>query len=49
MKKKRLIIQERVENLQENIWKKIKRAEIQSTDGVIRQQRTKGRGGMLLL
>ena len=51
MQKRRLIIQERAENLQENVWKKIKRAKIQSTDGVIRQQRIKGRnkGEMRLL
>lgn len=42
MKKKTLIIQERVKNLQENVWEKMKRAAIQSTDGVIRLQRKKG-------
>lgn len=52
MKKKTLIIQERVKNLQENVWEKMKRAAIQSTDGVIRLQRKRswwGWVGMLLL
>lgn len=44
MKKKTLIIQERVKSLQENVWEKMKRAAIQSTDGVIRLQRKKGLG-----
>ena len=52
MKKKTLIIQERVKNLQENVWEKMMRAAIQSTDGVIRLQRKKelvGGGWELLL
>lgn len=44
MMKKTLIIQERVKNLQENVWEKMKRAATQSTDGVIRLQRKKGLG-----